>query len=75
MPSEFGGKWETECLNIRFPLSTLLCAGYSDAVAQRLNVNAKVMGSIFIQVKLVPSAYPVVYSVKLNYKKLYYSNE
>ena len=24
-----GGKWETECLNTRFPLPTLLCAGYS----------------------------------------------
>ena len=21
--------WETECLNARFPLPTLLCAGYS----------------------------------------------
>ena len=27
-PSEFGGKCGTECLNIRFPLPTLLCAGY-----------------------------------------------
>ena len=26
MPPEFDGKWETECLNTRFPLSTLLCA-------------------------------------------------
>ena len=24
-----GGKWGTECLNTRFPLPTLLCAGYS----------------------------------------------
>ena len=29
MPPEFGGKWGTECLNTRFPLPTLLCAGYS----------------------------------------------
>ena len=29
MPPEFGGKWETECLNTRFPRPTLLCAGYS----------------------------------------------
>ena len=29
MPLELGGKWGTECLNARFPLSTLLCAGYS----------------------------------------------
>ena len=29
MPPEIGGKWGTECLNTRFPLPTLLCAGYS----------------------------------------------
>ena len=29
MPPEFGRKWETECLNNRFPLPTLLYAGYS----------------------------------------------
>ena len=29
MPPEHGKKWETECLNTRFPLPTLLCAGYS----------------------------------------------
>ena len=29
MPPEFGRKWGTECLNIRFPLPTLQCAGYS----------------------------------------------
>ena len=29
MPIEFGRKWGTECLNTRFPLSTLLCAEYS----------------------------------------------
>ena len=27
MPPEFGRKWGTECLNTRFPLPTLLCAG------------------------------------------------
>ena len=27
-PPEFGRKLETECLNTRFPLPTLLCAGY-----------------------------------------------
>ena len=26
---EIGGKWGTECLNTRFLLPTLLCAGYS----------------------------------------------
>ena len=29
MPPELGGKWRTECLNIRFPMPTLLCAGFS----------------------------------------------
>ena len=29
MPPEFGRKWGTECLNTRFPLPTLLSAGYS----------------------------------------------
>ena len=29
MPPEFGRKWGTKCLNTRFPLRTLLCAGYS----------------------------------------------
>ena len=29
MPPEIGGKWGTECPNTRFPLPTLLCAGYS----------------------------------------------
>ena len=27
--SRFGRKWGTECLNTRFPLPTLQCAGYS----------------------------------------------
>ena len=29
MPPEFGRKWGKECLNTKFPLPTLLCAGYS----------------------------------------------
>ena len=29
MPPEFGRKWGMECLNTKFPLPTLLCAGYS----------------------------------------------
>ena len=28
MPPEFSGKWRTECLNTRFPVPTVLCAGY-----------------------------------------------
>ena len=29
MPPEFGGKWETECLNCSIRLPIILCAGYS----------------------------------------------
>ena len=29
MPSEFGREWGTECFSTRFPLPTLMCAGYS----------------------------------------------
>ena len=29
VPPEIGRKWETECLNTRFPMPTLLYAGYS----------------------------------------------
>ena len=29
MPPKLGRKWGTECLNTRFLLPTLLCAGYS----------------------------------------------
>ena len=29
MPPESGTKWETECLNTKFPLPTLPCAGFS----------------------------------------------
>ena len=29
LPPEFGRKWGTECLSTKFPLPTLLCAGYS----------------------------------------------
>ena len=31
MPPELGGKWRTECLNTRFLLPTLLCAGQREA--------------------------------------------
>ena len=32
MPPEFDGKWGTGYLNTRFPLPTLLCAGYMHAI-------------------------------------------
>ena len=42
MPSEFGRKWGTECLNTEFLLPTLQCAGYS----------VKLIYFIFIYTKL-----------------------
>ena len=36
MPPEFGRTWGTGCLNIRFSLSTLLCAGYSVKLKKKL---------------------------------------
>ena len=32
MPPEIGGKWGTECLKTRFPLPTLLFAGYNEKI-------------------------------------------
>ena len=37
-PPKFGGKWETKCLNIRFPLPTLLCAGYSVKLIYNIHI-------------------------------------
>ena len=34
IPPELGRKWGTECLYTRFPLPTLLCAGYSVKLIQ-----------------------------------------
>ena len=39
MPPEFGRKWETECLNTRFSLITLLWAGYSVKPKKTKNKN------------------------------------
>ena len=36
IPPEFGKTWGTECLNTRFPLSTLLCAEYSVKLIKRI---------------------------------------
>ena len=41
IPAEIGGKWGMECLNTRFPLPTMLCAGYS----MKLKKNKKYMGN------------------------------
>ena len=36
MPPEIGGNWGTECLNTRFPLSTLVGAGYSVKLKKKI---------------------------------------
>ena len=56
MSPELGGKWGTVCLKTRFPLPTLLCAGYSvklifnESVVEqgqkRATGNATIVGSI-----------------------------
>ena len=38
MPPEFGRKWETECLNTRFPLPALLCAGYRVKLTKKIKI-------------------------------------
>ena len=35
---QFSRKWGTECLNIRFPLPTLLCVGYSVKLVYLFNL-------------------------------------
>ena len=40
MPPELGGKWGTECLNTKFPLPTLLYAGYSVQLEKKLRTEA-----------------------------------
>ena len=44
MPPESGKKWGTECLNIRFPLPTLLCEGYSVKLKKKYLSHASVVG-------------------------------
>ena len=39
MTPEFGRKWRTECLSIRFPLPTLLRAGFSVKLIYNNNNN------------------------------------
>ena len=54
MPPEFGRKWETECLNTRFTLPTLLCAGYSvklifiyeERIECKISVNGKILEQV-----------------------------
>ena len=45
MPPELCGKWRTKCLNIRFPLPTLLCTGYS--VKQKESYVTNIIKNIF----------------------------
>ena len=39
MPPASGRKWGTECLNTRFPLLTMLCAGYSVKLIRIIKIN------------------------------------
>ena len=45
MLPDYGGKWGSECLNTKFPLPALLCAGYSVKLIWFLNINVV---SIFV---------------------------
>ena len=47
MPLEFRGKWETGCLNSRFPLPSLLYAGYSVIIQNKKTQNKKSKRSTF----------------------------
>ena len=47
MPPDFRGKRGMECLNTRFPLPTLPCAGYS--VNIRLDMNLKII-KVFLRI-------------------------
>ena len=58
MPPEFGRNWETELLNIRFPLSTLQCAGYS---------------VMLIFFKAIFELYSLILSMRYSLYRLYYS--
>ena len=49
MPPEFGRNWGTECLNTRFPLLTLLCAGCSvKPILKTKNTVCKMLSGYFI---------------------------
>ena len=49
MPPEFGRKWGTECLNTRFPLPTLLCAGNSVKLIKKKSTVSWIHISLFDQ--------------------------
>ena len=79
MPSEFGRKWGTECLNTRFPLPPLQCAGYSVKLICYLNCTSlqkKRQKSYYILVFFIFSFF--IFSKSLfeaiyEYCKLFYS--
>ena len=41
MLAEFGGKWGTECLSTRFPLFTMMRAGYSMKLIKNIKKRSK----------------------------------
>ena len=62
MPPELGGEWETECLNTRLPMPTLLCAGYS---VKLIYIFFKLVTDILLK-RFVNNIYTFKYK-KLNY--------
>ena len=59
MPPELGGKSGTECLNTRFPLPTLLCAGYSVKIKKKY---------IYLNVAIPQNCKEDKFKVFFNYK-------
>ena len=50
IPPEFGRKWGTECLNTRFPLPTLLGAGYSVKLKEKQHLQKHICSKLNINV-------------------------
>ena len=62
IPPEFGRKWGTECLNTRFPLPTLLCAGYSVKLILKKRNNYLFQYSTLTNKHIFKSTYnPIMY--------------
>ena len=57
MPPEFDRMWGTECLNTRFPLPTLLCAGYSVKLILIIQENGKSVLNLLDTILIVSHFY------------------
>ena len=76
MPPEFGKKRGTECLNTRFPLPTLLCAGYSVKLIKKNTykwMNILLMFVKYGVFEIAPMTY-MLYVTKLLFDLLPYTN-